>query len=102
MEIFAEWKPDGDGRWQHRLSVLEIAKGAFPGEVPARGIAGGQEAPDRGGNRGLEQGLFCKWVRRIPLLPQGKIAGILSFVKTTLHAHGQWAMGIVCNMTYYA
>jgi hypothetical protein len=67
--------------------VLEIAKAAFPGEVPAPGIAGGQEKPDRGGNRGQGRGLFCKWVQRISLPQQGKMAGILNFAKTTLQAH---------------
>jgi hypothetical protein len=74
LEIFAGRKWGGDTKRQHRLSVLEIAKGAFPSEVPAPGIAGGQEAPDRGENRGHEQRLFCKWVRRIPLPPQRKFA----------------------------
>ncbi|MFM9843155.1 MAG: hypothetical protein ACKVOI_09340 [Dongiaceae bacterium] len=83
-EIFAGRKRSGDTERQHRPSVLEIAKGAFPGEVPGGAIAGSQEAPDRGENPGHEQGLFCKWVRRISLPLQGKIAGILNFAKTTL------------------
>jgi hypothetical protein len=101
LEIFAGWKRDGDVERQHRLSVQEIAKGAFPGEVPAYGIAGGQEEPDRSGNRDRVRGLFCKSARRIPLLLQGKIAGILNLVKTTLHASEE-AAEAVCNMTYYA
>jgi len=72
-------------------------KDGIPREVPAEAIAGGQEVGDSGKIRGRARGLFCKWVRRNSLPPQGKTGELLIFAKTTLVA-ARAPAEFVCNM----